>query len=382
MGCPGSGKGTQTKRITANFGFTTVSTGDLLRKNINEGTPIGKEVESIISKGDLVSDDVVIRLVEQELERLEGKDWMLDGFPRTVEQAKQLDRILEKARTPLDIVINLDVPEEVILQRIRERFIHAPSGRTYNLSYNPPKVAGLDDVTGEPLTKRPDDNVETFKTRLDKYHSETSPLREYYQTRGILKNLPGRTSDEIYPFIDEELRELKAKLATHGRDPYLHAKQTAHIRSFSTLARRSLPTRVPSPPHTRSFTTTLTLRATSVEPGLAAKKLRQTAAQTFDVIVSLRRLLIQLFLWMAVLGMALETRWAKADMEEFLADVGVQKRRLERERERLVGVVEGRVGEVKVVEEKRRVNDVVPVVEEEEEEVVSGSAGKKPIIVW
>ncbi|KAJ3293000.1 hypothetical protein HK104_004845 [Borealophlyctis nickersoniae] len=200
-------QGTQTKRIKANFGFLPVSSGDLLRANIMSGTALGRQVEGIIQSGALVPDELVVDLVASELEKLEGTSWMLDGFPRTLRQAQALDKILQKLSQPLDLVINLDVPEEVILQRIMDRWIHPASGRTYNLSYNPPKVPGLDDVTGEPLEKRPDDNVEAFKVRLDQYHEENKPLLDYYKSKGILRSFYGKTSDEIYPKIDKELRD-------------------------------------------------------------------------------------------------------------------------------------------------------------------------------
>ncbi|TPX32963.1 hypothetical protein SmJEL517_g03996 [Synchytrium microbalum] len=207
MGCPGSGKGTQTSRIIKQFPVTTTSAGDLLRDHITRGTDVGKVAAKYIDQGNLVPDELIINLVLEELNAsLLGKNWILDGFPRTLGQAKSLDAKLNEMKQPLDLVINLDVPEEVILGRIMDRWIHAPSGRVYNLSYNPPKVAGKDDITGEPLSKRADDNVETFKTRLDKYHSATRPLLEYYKTQGILKSFSGKTSDEIFPKIQSELK--------------------------------------------------------------------------------------------------------------------------------------------------------------------------------
>ncbi|KAJ3053805.1 hypothetical protein HK097_003321 [Rhizophlyctis rosea] len=366
MGSPGAGKGTQTKRITANFGFVTVSSGDLLRKNIADGTPIGKEVDSLIAKGELVPDQTVVRLVVDELGRLAGKDWMLDGFPRTLGQAQVLDKVLEEKGMPLDLVINLDVPEEVILQRIMDRWIHAPSGRTYNLSYNPPKVAGLDDVTGEPLTKRPDDNVDTFKTRLDKYHAETMPLRQYYESRGILKNFFGKTSDEIYPLIDEELREVRGKLATHGRNAYTSARQAAGVRSFSTWSRRNHLTsdlRTPTPPlaftsrtlalarssPSRTFTTTPLLHNTTAAadpyaeepPRSTGNAYLNVLGKTWDFIKRFRRLIFELMLWMVAGSIAIEMKQRKRDMEEYLEGLTIQRKKLQRRIEGYQKVVEG-----------------------------------------
>jgi adenylate kinase len=155
--------------------------------------------------GAYVPDDIMNKLITENLQEFKRQDWLLDGFPRTTKQAKSLDENLDLSGQPLNLVINLHVPEEVILQRIMDRWVHVPSGRVYNLSYNPPKIPGLDDITGEKLTKRVDDNTETFKMRLQKYHSLTEPLLEYYSKRNLLVTFAGRTSDEIYPQIETEL---------------------------------------------------------------------------------------------------------------------------------------------------------------------------------
>ncbi|KAI9018438.1 mitochondrial adenylate kinase, catalyzes the reversible synthesis of GTP and AMP from GDP and ADP [Hyaloraphidium curvatum] len=205
MGSPGSGKGTQTERIQRNFAVEALSSGDLLRLHIAQGSEIGKLAARIIKDGGLVPDETMIALVLAELPKYAARTWMLDGFPRTRAQAEKLDRKLEELGGPLDHVLNLDVPAEVILKRIEDRWVHIPSGRVYNLSYNPPKVAGKDDVTGEPLSKRPDDNLETFKKRLDAYYALTKPLADYYAAQGKLRNFAGETSDEIYPKIHAEM---------------------------------------------------------------------------------------------------------------------------------------------------------------------------------
>lgn len=127
----------------------------------------------------------------------------MDGFPRTISQAEALDATLNKLMQPLNLVINLQVPEDVILQRIMDRWVHIPSGRVYNLSYNPPRVPGLDDVTGEPLSKRPDDTPEVFKVRLDQHHAMATPLLDHYHD--VVVNVKGNTSDEIYPQIESEI---------------------------------------------------------------------------------------------------------------------------------------------------------------------------------
>ncbi|KAF9199911.1 hypothetical protein BGZ49_009917 [Haplosporangium sp. Z 27] len=159
IGSPGSGKGTQTVRIQENFDVESISSGDLLRKNIMEGTEIGKIAAQQMKGGALVSDKLMVKLIDMELNKIGAEQsWLLDGFPRTMNQAVALDNTLQLVSQPLNLVIHLDVPEDVILQRIMDRWVHIPSGRVYNMTYNPPKRLGVDDVTGEPLERRPDDN--------------------------------------------------------------------------------------------------------------------------------------------------------------------------------------------------------------------------------
>ncbi|CAG8467477.1 1178_t:CDS:2 [Scutellospora calospora] len=204
LGSPGSGKGTQSSRIQRKFNISVISSGDLLRQNIARGTKIGKIAVKEIERGAYISDDIMIELITKELQNKQ-QNWLLDGFPRTINQAVVLDDRLAMTNRSLNLVINLHVPEDVILQRIMDRWVHVPSGRVYNLSYNPPKISGIDDITGEKLTKRSDDNPETFKIRLQKHRSLTEPLLEYYTKSNILITCYGRTSDEIYPQIEREL---------------------------------------------------------------------------------------------------------------------------------------------------------------------------------
>ncbi|KAG0365084.1 hypothetical protein BGZ54_006870 [Gamsiella multidivaricata] len=207
IGSPGSGKGTQSGRIQDNFDVNTISSGDLLRKNIAQHTEIGKQAAKEMKNGALVSDGVMVQLIDKELNKIgPDQNWLLDGFPRTMTQAKTLDKTLDEVNQSLNLVIHLDVPEDVILQRIMDRWVHIPSGRVYNMTYNPPKNHGVDDITGEPLERRPDDNPETFKIRLQKHHELTEPLLDYYKQRNILVSLAGNTSDEIYPQIRELLQ--------------------------------------------------------------------------------------------------------------------------------------------------------------------------------
>ncbi|KAI9295687.1 adenylate kinase [Neoconidiobolus thromboides FSU 785] len=203
IGAPGSGKGTQSTRIHQEFGLKTISSGDVLRKHVNEGTHYGKLAKDIISQGALVPDDIMISILKSELTQLIDQSWLLDGFPRNVSQAQALDGQLSNDNTEVNLVVHLDVPEEIILNRIIDRWVHIPSGRVYNLSYNPPKVAGYDDITGEKLVKREDDNPITFKKRLDQFKQLTNPLLEYYDKRNVLLSFKGETSDIIYPQIQK-----------------------------------------------------------------------------------------------------------------------------------------------------------------------------------
>ncbi|GAW10113.1 adenylate kinase [Lentinula edodes] len=173
---PGAGKGTLSGRLVKKYDIVSLSTGDLLRMHINDRTEVGRMAEEVVAQGGLVPDELMLQVVTSKLDRLHNKHWILDGFPRTFAQGELLNTHLNKQNTPLSLVVNLDVPDDIILSRISDRWVHLPSGRVYNLSYNPPKVEGFDDETGEPLTKRPDDNPEIFARRLEKFYSTTSPL--------------------------------------------------------------------------------------------------------------------------------------------------------------------------------------------------------------
>ncbi|PVV01634.1 hypothetical protein BB560_003936 [Smittium megazygosporum] len=150
---------------------------------------------------DLVPDPVMIQIIKNELGVAADKNWLIDGFPRNISQAKALDQMLDALSNPLNAVMYIDVPFDLIVARITERYVHVPSGRVYNLTYNPPIVPFRDDVTGEPLVHRPDDNPETFKKRLQNYKELTLPLLEYYNDRKILYSFSGNTSDIIFPKV-------------------------------------------------------------------------------------------------------------------------------------------------------------------------------------
>ncbi|KAJ1982825.1 Adenylate kinase 2 [Dimargaris verticillata] len=207
VGAPGAGKGTQSHRIRSEFPVYPISSGDVLRRHIAMKTVIGQRAAPIVAKGEMVPDNIMVDLIDNELDQLDHEHWLLDGFPRSVTQAELLDKSLTAKEQPLNAVLNLVVPEEVLLQRIEDRWVHVPSGRVYNLSYNPPETPGKDDATGEPLTKREDDKPEVLKARLQRYNELTAPMLEYYNAKQILRTFKGSTSDEIYPQIRQFLSE-------------------------------------------------------------------------------------------------------------------------------------------------------------------------------
>jgi len=205
FGKPGAGKGTLSSRLVKKYDILSISTGDLLRQHIAEGTLVGRQAGEIVAQGGLVPDDLMLKVVTSKLEGLHDRHWILDGFPRTLGQGQLFDTHLEGQNTPLTLVVNLDVPDEVILGRISDRWVHLPSGRVYNMSYNPPKVNGFDDITGEPLMKRPDDHPEVFSRRLQRFYDTTSPLLSYYASKSNsirTVTLQGETSDEIWPKLE------------------------------------------------------------------------------------------------------------------------------------------------------------------------------------
>jgi adenylate kinase len=177
LGPPGAGKGTQAKFICEKFGIPQISTGDMLRVAIKAGTPLGLEARKVIDEGRLVSDDTIVNLVRERLRRDDCRaGYLFDGFPRTIPQAEAI----KSAGVALDVVLQIDVDDDEIVERMSGRRVHLASGRPYHVKYNPPKVEGQDDVTGEPLVQRDDDRRETVQKRLEVYHAQTRPLIDYY----------------------------------------------------------------------------------------------------------------------------------------------------------------------------------------------------------
>ena len=186
LGAPGAGKGTQAELICQALNIPRISSGDILRTNIKNKTDLGKKAQKIMSEGHLLEDDIILTLI---LERIKEKDcdlgFLLDGFPRTLGQAK----LLEQEKIPLDAIINIDVPDEIIINRLKGRLIHVPSGRSYHIEFNPPLEPGIDDITQEKLVMRNDDEFTIVKSRLALYHQETVPVYRYYKQEKYFKNL-------------------------------------------------------------------------------------------------------------------------------------------------------------------------------------------------
>lgn len=177
LGPPGAGKGTQANFIKEKFGIPQISTGDMLRAAVKAGTPLGLAAKKVMDSGGLVSDDLIIGLVKDRLKQADcAKGYMFDGFPRTIPQADAM----KDAGVKIDFVLEIAVPDAEIITRMSGRRVHEASGRTYHIKFNPPKVEGRDDVTGEALIQRKDDEEATVKKRLDVYHSQTEPLVAYY----------------------------------------------------------------------------------------------------------------------------------------------------------------------------------------------------------
>ena len=192
IGPPGGGKGTQAKFIVEKYSIPQISTGDMLREHVKNKTTLGIEAQFYIDKGELVSDSTILDMMKS---RLADKDcnngYILDGFPRTIPQAEGLDKLLDRLNQVIDFVIVIDVPDNLIVNRMGGRRSHPESGRIYHIIYDPPKKENIDDITGERLIIREDDTEDTVRKRLRIYHEITSPLIKYYSQRGVVKNIDG-----------------------------------------------------------------------------------------------------------------------------------------------------------------------------------------------
>ncbi|WP_027296198.1 adenylate kinase [Robinsoniella sp. KNHs210] len=197
LGAPGAGKGTQAKKIADKYQIPHISTGDIFRANIKNGTELGKKAKTYMDKGLLVPDELVVDLVVDRVQQSDcANGYVLDGFPRTIPQAEALDAALAKLGDKVDYAINVEVPDENIINRMGGRRACVGCGATYHVAYNPPKEEGFCDIDGEKLILREDDKPETVKKRLDVYHDQTQPLIEYYSSKQILKEVDGTVDME------------------------------------------------------------------------------------------------------------------------------------------------------------------------------------------
>lgn len=207
LGAPGAGKGTQAKMLIDKYKLPQISTGDILRKAVADGTPLGKEAKVIMEKGELVPDRIVLGLVEERLKQDDCKSgFILDGFPRNTAQAEALDKLLNGLKMPLNAALSVDVPKEDLMKRLTGRRTCKSCQQMYNVYYSPPKKEGVCDKCGGELFQRGDDKEETIKKRLDVYDAQTAPLIDYYQKKGILKAVAGTGSiDDIFKKVCDVL---------------------------------------------------------------------------------------------------------------------------------------------------------------------------------
>ncbi len=205
LGPPGAGKGTQAQILQQRFGAKQISTGDILRENRNKGTELGKLAESYMLKGALVPDEVIIKMIEAELQKLQG-GFIMDGFPRTTAQAEAFDALLQTRHMPLDAVVLFNADRNTLFTRLTARWTNPRTGRSYNTVTNPPRAAGIDDEDGGPLVQREDDKPETVTKRLEVYEHQTAPLIDYYRRSGKLLEI-----NALAP-VEHVTRELISKV--------------------------------------------------------------------------------------------------------------------------------------------------------------------------
>ncbi|MGV3244564.1 adenylate kinase [Staphylococcus sp. 11261D007BR] len=211
MGLPGAGKGTQASEIVKKYPIPHISTGDMFRKAINEETELGKEAKTYMDRGELVPDEVTVGIVKERISEDDAKKgFLLDGFPRTIDQAEALNSILKELDRSIDVVVNIEVPEEELMNRLTGRRICETCGETYHLVFNPPKVEGVCDIDGGKLYQREDDNPETVANRLEVNVKQSKPILDFYSKQGVLKNIDGsRNIDMVTDDVIQILESLK-----------------------------------------------------------------------------------------------------------------------------------------------------------------------------
>ena len=198
IGPPGAGKGTQAKYIVDNFNIPQISTGDMLRENVNNGTALGVDAKKFMNAGDLVPDSIILDMMKNRLQKTDcNQGFILDGFPRTTIQADELTKLLNNISMNIDYVLVLSVKDNIIVERMGGRRLHPASGRVYHIKYNPPKKSGLDDITNEELIIRDDDKENTVRKRLQIYKEQTEPIINYYEQYDIVHTINGEASIEM-----------------------------------------------------------------------------------------------------------------------------------------------------------------------------------------
>ncbi len=210
LGPPGGGKGTQAKFIQESLNIPQISTGDMLRENVKNKTSLGNKAKEYMNNGELVPDDVILNMMKDRLQKKDcDNGYILDGFPRTIPQADGLSSLLSDINQDLNIVILLNISSDIIVKRMGGRRVHPDSGRVYHVEHNPPKISNKDDITGEDLIIRPDDQEETVRKRLEVYHKQTAPLIDFYTKLSILKEVDaGGSIDSIKARIKEKINNV------------------------------------------------------------------------------------------------------------------------------------------------------------------------------
>jgi adenylate kinase len=203
FGPPGAGKGTQAERLRSDFQLAFISTGDMLRANVKEGTALGKEAQKYMDAGELVPDEVIVKMAAERLQQDDALDgFILDGFPRTIEQAKALDRQLSELGRRITAALLVDVPDDEVVKRLSGRRVCVKTGHNYHIDFDPPKREGICDQDGSRLMQRDDDKPEVIRNRLQVYHDQTEPLIEYYDDQGLMRRIDGtRSPAEVHDHI-------------------------------------------------------------------------------------------------------------------------------------------------------------------------------------
>ncbi|KAF8638907.1 hypothetical protein AX17_001958 [Amanita inopinata Kibby_2008] len=275
MGPPGAGKGTQAPKISQEFCVCHLATGDMLREQVQKKTPLGVEAKKVMDAGELVSDEIMVGMIKDQLENNQAckNGFVLDGFPRTVPQAQKLDEMLESRKEKLDSVVQLQIDNQLLISRITGRLIHPGSGRTYHKEFNPPKKPMTDDVTGETLIQRSDDNVETLRKRLSSFHGQTGPVVDYYRTRGLWHGIDAAQAPNVVwgslrkIFVESQglLSGRECLTAERSGDPFpemlrisVKSPRTGNLAHLLTISRQhkydlAMPTR----PHIRKSASVL-----------------------------------------------------------------------------------------------------------------------------